>query len=77
MQTAGTKLGPMAPTSTKEQPEYLTAAEAMQLLRVGRSAFYRAVEAGDIPSIRVGKLIRIPRAALEPQGHDQEEAATA
>ena len=51
------------------QPEFLTAAEAMEVLRIRRSAFYRAVEAGDIPVVRIGRLIRVPRAALDQLAH--------
>lgn len=46
-------------------PDYLTPTELQQLLRVGRSAVYAAIRDGSIPSIRIGKLIRVPRAALE------------
>jgi len=38
--------------------------EAADLLGIGRGAAYEAVKAGEIPSVRIGKLIRIPRAAL-------------
>ncbi len=43
----------------------LTVEEAAQYLRVGRSACYEAVRLGQIPSIRVGRSIRVPRLALE------------
>jgi excisionase family DNA binding protein len=59
-----------------EQPEFLTAAEAMEVLRVRRSAFYRAVEAGDIPVVRIGRLIRVPRAALDELAHKREGSAS-
>lgn len=43
----------------------LTVPEAAKLLRLGRNQAYAAVESGAIPSIRFGKSIRVPIAALE------------
>lgn len=37
---------------------------AARLLNIGRSAGYRAVEAGQIPAIRVGRRFRVPVAGL-------------
>jgi excisionase family DNA binding protein len=37
---------------------------AAECLGIGRSSAYKAVRAGEIPSIRVGTLIRVPTAAL-------------
>lgn len=71
----GTKLPPMG-KNDPEQPDFLTAAEAMEVLRVRRSAFYRAVEAGDIPVVRIGRLIRVPRAALDELAHKGARSAT-
>lgn len=45
-----------------EEDEYLTVAEAAQLLRLSRSTIYANADA--LGAIRVGKLLRIPRAAL-------------
>jgi excisionase family DNA binding protein len=35
------------------------------LLGIGRQLAYQAVRDGEIPSIRIGKLIRVPRVRLE------------
>lgn len=45
--------------------ETLTVEEAADVLRVGRRAVYKAVEVGQLPVLRVGRLLRIPRAALQ------------
>lgn len=53
-------------------PDFLTVEEAATILRIGRTAAYEQTrryeetegEAG-IPVIRVGRLMRVPRAALE------------
>ncbi|MFC1968719.1 helix-turn-helix domain-containing protein [Chloroflexota bacterium] len=43
----------------------LTVEEARQQLRLSRGSMYEAVRCGQIPSIRVGRRILIPRAALQ------------
>ena len=55
-----------------ELPDFLTVEETAEILRIGRTAAYEQTrryeetngEAG-IPVIRVGRLMRVPRAALE------------
>ncbi|RMF09398.1 MAG: DNA-binding protein [Alphaproteobacteria bacterium] len=39
--------------------------EAARILGLGRSSAYEAVRRGDIPSLRIGRRILVPRAALE------------
>lgn len=47
------------------EPEFLTVEEAAGVLRVGRNALYQAIERGEVRGVkRIGKLIRIRRAAL-------------
>jgi excisionase family DNA binding protein len=41
-----------------------TVREAARVLGIGRDATYAAVQAGTIPSIRVGRRIVIPREAI-------------
>jgi len=45
-------------------PGWLTVREAAALLRVSTATVYRMVEEGQIPSVRVSNLIRIPEAAV-------------
>ena len=47
-----------------EEMPFVDVVEAGRLLGVGREAAYNAVRSGEIPSIRVGKKIRVPVAAL-------------
>jgi excisionase family DNA binding protein len=42
-----------------------TVAEAATQLGISRNKAYEAVHRGDIPTIRIGKRILVPRAALE------------
>jgi excisionase family DNA binding protein len=39
--------------------------EAAKLLGVGRNQAYEAAQRGEIPTIKIGKRILVPRAALE------------
>jgi excisionase family DNA binding protein len=48
---------------TAEQP-FLTVRELAQVLRVSTRTAYLLVKTGEVPSVRVGGSIRIPRAAL-------------
>ncbi|MBW3591044.1 MAG: helix-turn-helix domain-containing protein [Actinobacteria bacterium] len=42
-----------------------TVEEVAELLRIGRSAAYEAVRRGQIPALRFGRRLRIPRSALD------------
>jgi len=39
--------------------------EAGEILGIGRNAAYDAAKAGQIPTIRIGRLLRVPVNALE------------
>ena len=43
----------------------ITVPEAAQLLGVSRMTAYTAVREGSIPSVRIGRRLLVPRAALE------------
>ena len=46
-----------------------TIEEVAEILGIGRSSAYQAVRAGDIPTIKVGRRLLVPRAALERMLH--------
>jgi excisionase family DNA binding protein len=48
-----------------ELPELLTVAEASAWLGVGLTLVYELVRSGKLKSVRLGRLVRIPRTALE------------
>ncbi len=48
----------------EELPLLLTVDEAAEVLRIGRNGAYAAVANGCLPSVRIGRTIRIPRDAL-------------
>lgn len=47
-----------------ELPLLLTVEEAARVMRLSRNGAYNSVAEGAIPSIRIGRSIRIPRDAL-------------
>lgn len=49
----------------------LTVEEAAKLTSLGRSRTYALVASGAIPSIKIGRSIRIPRLEFEAWVHDQ------
>jgi hypothetical protein len=58
--------------STSEVPDFLTVEEAARVLRIGRTAAYALTrvwrQSGGregLPVVPVGRLLRVPRAALE------------
>jgi excisionase family DNA binding protein len=52
-------------TSFENLPPVLKVKEIAALLRISLSQAYELIAQGVIPSIRFGKAIRVPRAALE------------
>ena len=47
-----------------EPPRVFSVEQAAQVLAISRSAAYRAVRTGEIPSLRVGRRVVVPRARL-------------
>lgn len=55
-------------------PAFLTVEETARILRLKRSTAYEYVRHGNIPSVRLGHFIRIPKARiLEMAGMEQEK----
>jgi hypothetical protein len=49
-----------------DQPKTLTVPEAGRVyFDLGRNASYAAARRGDIPTIKIGRLLRVPVVALE------------
>jgi excisionase family DNA binding protein len=46
-------------------PLVLTVEETAEALRIGRSAAYEGIRTGQIPAVRIGRNLRVPRHALE------------
>jgi excisionase family DNA binding protein len=55
-----------AMSKNEERPSMvLTVPEAGQKLGLSRGSAYAAAARGDIPTIRIGRLLRVPKAALD------------
>jgi len=52
-------------TRTDDDRLLLRVDEAARLLGIGTTLAYEMVGRGDLPSIRLGRSVRVPRAALE------------
>ena len=50
---------------TSDLPLVLNAEEAARALRVSKWQIYESVKRGEIGSVRLGRSLRIPRAAIE------------
>ena len=48
-----------------DAPDALTVEQTSKVLAISRGAAYEAVRTGQIPSVRLGRSIRIPKRALE------------
>jgi excisionase family DNA binding protein len=53
------------PPSNMIRPTVYTVREVARILRLGKISVYQAIEKGEIPCIRIGRRILIPRHALE------------
>ena len=52
-------------TSSGDDPETLTVPEAAAVLGIGRDLAYRAAARGELPTIRIGRRLVVPRAQLD------------
>lgn len=50
---------------TVDERLLLTVEEAARRLGIGRTLAWRLVRSGDLPSVRLGRLVRVPRGALQ------------
>jgi excisionase family DNA binding protein len=52
-------------SEAQSPPATLTVPEAGRLLGIGRNAAYEAARRGEIPTIKIGKLLLVPLVALQ------------
>jgi excisionase family DNA binding protein len=46
-------------------PDVLTIPEVARLLRIGRNSAYEAAQRGELPIVRIGRRVLVPRLAFE------------
>lgn len=56
-----------------KQHEYLKVPEVAKVLRIARSRAYELVAGGEIPSVRIGRSIRVNRRELERWLEEQRQ----
>lgn len=49
----------------EETPEMMTVQEAAVYLRISRDLAYELIAGGELPHVRLGRVIRVPRFGLE------------
>ena len=54
-----------APEARPMEPLLLRAGEVATLLGLGRSTVFALLAAGELPVVRIGRSVRVPRVALE------------
>jgi excisionase family DNA binding protein len=57
------------------EPLLLRAAEAAKLLQVGKNTIYAMAASGEIPSLHIGRQLRIPEQELREWIHAQVASA--
>jgi excisionase family DNA binding protein len=62
-------------TPLSELPEFLTVAEVAAYLRIGKGLIYEMVRSGELRSVRMGRLVRVPREALSEMAGERRGAA--
>ena len=63
------------PTTEKDAPDVLTVEEVQKRLRLSRNAVYESISRKEIPSLRLGRRILIPRLAFERMLENAGKAA--
>lgn len=59
-----TVMAPPRKTKSTEEPLVHTVEEAARILRIGRQKAYESAQTGELPTIRFGRRILVPRAKL-------------
>ena len=59
--------------ASQQKPETYSVPEAGRIVRLGKNASYDAARRGELPVLRFGRKLRVPRVALErlPAGEDK------
>ena len=57
-----------------QRHEYLKVPEVAEVLRIARSRAYELVAEGEIPSVRIGRSVRVSRKELERWLEEQHQS---
>lgn len=67
---------PVPPTLGVGEPWLLDSREVAGLLRISRTTAFQLMGRGDVPVVRIGRCIRVPRQALATWVNDQTRSVT-
>ena len=68
-------MGPSTTEGPHMEPRTVSVPEAGKWLGIGRNASYEAARRGEIPTIKIGRLLRVPVVALERKLEETGRAA--
>lgn len=57
-------------------PPLLTVEDVQEVLQIGRTLAYQAMREGELPTVRIGRTVRVPRPALERYIERHTEASS-
>ena len=57
----------------ERHPEWLKVPEVAKLLRIARSRVYELISSGEIPSIRIGRSVKVSRKELDRWLEEQRQ----
>ena len=52
-------------TGRNQLPQFLSVAEVAAVLRVDRKTIHKLIASGELPHVRLGRVVRIPAAVLQ------------
>lgn len=61
--------------SVENLPQVLKVKEVATILRISLSQTYELIARGQIPSVKIGRIIRVPRTALEQYLRVEDDAS--
>ncbi len=67
---------PVPPPSANEEPWLLDSRTVARLLGIGRTKTFQMMATAELPIVRIGRCVRVPREALLSWMHGQAEQET-
>ena len=64
-----------APPRYEDLPDLVSPADVQRFLQISRNSVYTLLASGAIPSLRFGRLIRVPKSALIESGTDRRHGS--
>lgn len=62
------------PSALDEVEPVYDAADVAQILRITRQSAYRLIRSGQLRSVKIGRLVRVPKSSMDKYLHGDEAA---